>query len=81
MAFWNTITTISVTAPITAIGGLSVGDVVRHKVTGAKAVIVAFFYDEGREWATVSIGWAARDEFDTSVAELEPWREMDAAHV
>lgn len=55
--------------------GLHVGQLVQHKVTGAKAVIVAFTVEGqfGLPDATVTTGWPAEDEFTTRVAEIEPY--------
>lgn len=61
------------------VDGLRAGSVVRHKVTEAKAVIVELFEEDGRQWATVSVGWAASQEFDTTVAEIEAFVESASA--
>lgn len=55
--------------------GLSIGQVVEHKVTGRKAVIVALYEQNSRQWATVSVGWTSNDEFDTTVSEIKPFVE------
>lgn len=58
--------------PLDSANGLHVGDVVRHKVTGARAVIIALKREpSGEDWARVSVGWKSDDEFDTTVAEIE----------
>lgn len=57
-------------------GGFIVGQIVRHRVTDAKAVIVRFgiVHEDDTTDVTLSVGWSRSDEFDSTIAEIEPWR-------
>lgn len=59
---------------VQSVGGFSAGCLVQHKVTAKKAVIVRLFIESDEYWATVSVGWQSVDEFDTTVAEIEPFK-------
>lgn len=51
------------------LAGFSIGQVVRHKVTYNLAVIVDLIEPAQ---AVVSTGWFSTDEFETTLAEIEP---------
>jgi hypothetical protein len=63
---------------LTFINGMAEGSVVRHKVTGAKAVVVMLFEQYDRCWATVSVGWSDIEEFDTTIAEIELFEQPES---
>jgi hypothetical protein len=58
---------------------LSVGQVVQHKVTGMRAVIVDFGTDnDGHTMAYVTVGFNDGDSFRCYAAEIEPAKSADA---
>ena len=59
--------------PLTTLDGLTIGQVVRHKVTGEQAVVLwlSWELEHGLPTANVSRGWYEDEEFTVYTAELE----------
>lgn len=68
----------SVQREILSYKGFEVGQIVWHKVTGQKAVIIRFDPDDDND-VEVSRGWNYSDEFHTTAAEItgiDPMKEV-----